>query len=208
MKDFGADFAALTKRLDEARGYLKEDELRGRLAELEVEMAKPDLWDDPDRGKAVSSEFSAVNDDLTLLDALAGGIDDAQTLYELGVEEGAPPPPPIKLLRWRETCKLEAVKTWLIYFGPGDCAFRGRSYQSAVFREYPRRIACFGRFPMSHAMFDLGIAHFDFEDTLVYVNMNPVSLPHGSDGAAQSGFGRDVANHQAMGGSAETPIGH
>jgi peptide chain release factor 2 len=73
--------------LADARGYLKEDAARMRLSELEAEMARPDLWDDPAVGKAVSSEFSALNDDVSLLDSLGAAIEDAQTLYELGLEE-------------------------------------------------------------------------------------------------------------------------
>jgi peptide chain release factor 2 len=87
MRDFSTEFGALAKRLAEARGYLKEDAARMRLKELEVEMGRADLWDDPEVGKAVSSEFSALNDDVTLLDSLTGAIEDAQTLYELGIEE-------------------------------------------------------------------------------------------------------------------------
>jgi peptide chain release factor 2 len=87
VRDFSGEFSALRKRLDEARVYLKEDDARTRLAELEVEMGKADLWDDPEHGKAISSEFSALNDDVTLLDSLSTQIDDAATLFELGVEE-------------------------------------------------------------------------------------------------------------------------
>ena len=87
MKDFSPDFGALEKRLTDARGYLKEEAARARLAELEVEMARPDLWDDPDVGRAVSSEFSALNDDVELLASLQSAIDDGRTLWELGVEE-------------------------------------------------------------------------------------------------------------------------
>jgi peptide chain release factor 2 len=36
----------------------------------------------------LSSEFSALTDDVSLLDSLAAAIEDAQTLYDLGVEEG------------------------------------------------------------------------------------------------------------------------
>ena|SRR5689334_1387526 len=88
MRDFSNDFNALVKRLDEARVYLKEDEARARIAELEVEMGKPDLWDDPARGKAISSEFSARSDDVSTIESFASAIEDAQTLYDLGVEEG------------------------------------------------------------------------------------------------------------------------
>ena len=88
MRDFSGDFGALVKRLDEARVYLKEDEARARVAELETEMGKPDLWDDPARGKAVSSEFSARADDVATIESFAAAIEDAQTLYQLGLEEG------------------------------------------------------------------------------------------------------------------------
>ncbi|HVT78818.1 MAG TPA: peptide chain release factor 2 [Acidimicrobiales bacterium] len=88
MRDFSGEFGALEKRLADARGYLKEDAARARLVELEAEMARPDLWDDPAVGKAVSSEFSALNDDVATIESLASAIEDAQTLYELGVEEG------------------------------------------------------------------------------------------------------------------------
>jgi peptide chain release factor 2 len=87
LRDFSAEFGALAKRLAEARVYLKEDAAKLRLAELEVEMSRPDLWDDPDVGKAVSSEYSALNDDVSLLTSLGGALEDAQTLYELGLEE-------------------------------------------------------------------------------------------------------------------------
>ncbi len=88
MKDFSPEFNALAKRLGEARGYLKQDEAKARIVELEGEMGKPDLWDDPARGKAISSEFSALTDDVGTIASLHGAIEDAQTLFELGVEEG------------------------------------------------------------------------------------------------------------------------
>ncbi len=58
-----------------------------RMAELEVEMGRADLWDDPAVGKAISSEFSALSDDVSQLESLAAAIEDAQTLWELGLEE-------------------------------------------------------------------------------------------------------------------------
>jgi peptide chain release factor 2 len=51
-------------------------------------MGRPDLWDDPDVARRVQTEWSSVNDDLGVYDDLARRIDDAATLYELGVEEG------------------------------------------------------------------------------------------------------------------------
>ena len=40
------------------RGYLKVDEARARIAELEVEVSKPDLWDDQDRARKVTTELA------------------------------------------------------------------------------------------------------------------------------------------------------
>ncbi len=88
MRDFSDDLADLRRRLDEARTYLRIDELRNRLPQLETEAGRPDLWDDQDRAKQVNAELSAVTDDLATFDGLAGRIEDAETLVELGREEG------------------------------------------------------------------------------------------------------------------------
>jgi peptide chain release factor 2 len=87
MRDFGDDLGALRKRVDEARVYMRVDELKSRLGELEVDASKPDLWDDPDAARRVTTELAAVRDDVELVEGLEGRVDDLQTLYELGREE-------------------------------------------------------------------------------------------------------------------------
>ena len=87
-RDLTGELAALRKRLDEAEGYLAGDSLRGRLAELEQAVSRPDLWDDPDEARRVTSEYAAVNDDVTMLDSLAVTLRDAEELHELMVESG------------------------------------------------------------------------------------------------------------------------
>ena len=88
MRDFSDDLGALRQRLTEAEGYLDLEGTRKRLAELEPEIAKPDLWDDADNARAVTTEYGRLNDDVRLLDDLGAKLSDAETLYELGVEEG------------------------------------------------------------------------------------------------------------------------
>ncbi|MBI2704238.1 MAG: peptide chain release factor 2 [Actinobacteria bacterium] len=88
MKDFSDDLASLRKRLDEARTYLKIDELRSQQPQLETEASRPDLWDDPDRARHVTGELAAMTDDLESYDSLDGKIEEAETLFELGREEG------------------------------------------------------------------------------------------------------------------------
>src|ERR671911_12148 len=81
MRDLTDELKALRVRVDEAATYLKIDDLRARRPQLEVEASRPDLWDDPDRARKVTSELSAVGDDLAAVGAFSGRLDDAETLY-------------------------------------------------------------------------------------------------------------------------------
>jgi len=87
QRDLRAELAALRKRLEEARGYLGLDRLRQRRGELEADVSRPDLWDDPDHARKVTSEFGSVNADIALLDELEQRLSDAETLFDLMVEE-------------------------------------------------------------------------------------------------------------------------
>jgi peptide chain release factor 2 len=88
QRDLKAELAALRARLDEAQGYLRLDALRERRAQLEKEVSRPDLWDDPDAARRVTSEFGAVGDDIELLEDLGRRLSDGEVLYQLMVEEG------------------------------------------------------------------------------------------------------------------------
>ncbi|HVF75394.1 MAG TPA: peptide chain release factor 2 [Acidimicrobiales bacterium] len=88
MRDFTDDLRALRRRLTEAEAYLDIEGKRKRLVDLEVEIGRADLWDDADAARAVTTEFGRVSDDVKTLDALRARIEDAETLHELGVEEG------------------------------------------------------------------------------------------------------------------------
>ncbi|HVN50317.1 MAG TPA: peptide chain release factor 2, partial [Acidimicrobiales bacterium] len=76
MRDVTDDLAGLRRRLDEAAGYLRVDDLRRARPQLETEASRPDLWDDPDLARKVNAELSAVSEDLDLWDGLAARIDD------------------------------------------------------------------------------------------------------------------------------------
>jgi peptide chain release factor 2 len=86
QRDFRTELAALRRRLEEAHRYLGLERLRERHAELEKEVSRPDLWEDPDEARRVTSEFSAVTDDIALLDDLESRLSDAETLHEMIVE--------------------------------------------------------------------------------------------------------------------------
>jgi len=87
MRDFVPDLVALRQRLDQARGYLRIEELGTRRAELEEEMADPDLWNDQDRGRRVQVDLSRVIEDLDHHAGLVARLEDVETLAELAVEE-------------------------------------------------------------------------------------------------------------------------
>src|SRR5436305_327093 len=88
MRDSSSDLDALSRRVSDARAYLRVDEARARLKELEEEVSQPDLWDDQDRARAVNTELARVRDDVELVDDLDQRLSDLVTLYELAREEG------------------------------------------------------------------------------------------------------------------------
>jgi peptide chain release factor 2 len=87
MRDFSDDLADLQRRVSDSHAYLRVDEARHRLGELEVAASKPDLWDDADHARKVTTELSNVKEDLDLVDGLDRRLSDVTTLYELAREE-------------------------------------------------------------------------------------------------------------------------
>jgi peptide chain release factor 2 len=88
VRDFSPDLESLRKRLDDARGYLSVDQKRARLGELEQQASVPELWDDPDNARKVTTDLSNTKADIDLWDDLAARLDDAAVLDELAREEG------------------------------------------------------------------------------------------------------------------------
>jgi peptide chain release factor 2 len=88
VRDFSGELATLAKRVVEAEAYLGLPRLRAELQSLEADVARPDLWDDPDRARAVTTAYGRAKDDVDLLGSLAARLSDAKTLYELALEEG------------------------------------------------------------------------------------------------------------------------
>lgn len=88
MRDFSDELADLRRRIGEARVYLRIDELLLARPQLETEASRPDLWDDPDLARKVNGELSACTEDIELYEQLLSRLEDAETLHELGREEG------------------------------------------------------------------------------------------------------------------------
>ena len=86
MRDFTDDLRDLRRRLGEAEGYLKIGANRVRVVELEAEIGRPDLWDDPDYAKKLNGDYANVKGDIDLFDQLSRELDDAEVLHELARE--------------------------------------------------------------------------------------------------------------------------
>jgi peptide chain release factor 2 len=82
-RDFEAELEDSESRLAEAERYLGLDRLLARRAELELEAARPDLWDDADNARAITTELGQVTADLEQLSGLRAELDDARALLEL-----------------------------------------------------------------------------------------------------------------------------
>jgi peptide chain release factor 2 len=87
-RDPTEELEELGGRIEEAKQYLDIEALRSHRAELEAAVAKPDLWDDADHGREVTTELGRVSDDLDRFDELISSLEDAQVLSEL-VDEAA-----------------------------------------------------------------------------------------------------------------------
>ena len=86
MRDFSDELKDLRRRLGEAEGYLKIDAGRSRLAELEMEVSRPDLWDDQELAKKVNAEYANVKADVDTFDSLSRELEDAELLHEMARE--------------------------------------------------------------------------------------------------------------------------
>lgn len=67
-------------------GVFDVDGLRAQLEELDVEMTRPDLWNDQDAAQAIGRQKNAVQRELALHDRVETNLDDAEVLLELAEE--------------------------------------------------------------------------------------------------------------------------
>ena len=96
-RDAAAELESLDRRLKEAEGYLRLEELQRRRDELEQAAASPGLWDDPGQARALTTELGRVNDDLSRLTGLRAGLGDTEVLAELVREAAAGGSPDVAL---------------------------------------------------------------------------------------------------------------
>ncbi|WP_460233805.1 peptide chain release factor 2 [Aurantivibrio plasticivorans] len=78
----------LQSRTDTLRGYLDYAHKKERLAEVELELAEPSVWDNAQRAQDLGRERSALEAVVSTIDTLDEGVADNTELLEMAAEEG------------------------------------------------------------------------------------------------------------------------
>lgn len=68
-------------------GIFEYAEKKEKLAEVELELAEPDVWNDPERAQALGKERSSLEAVVQTIDNLDSGVADGRDLIEMAVEE-------------------------------------------------------------------------------------------------------------------------
>jgi peptide chain release factor 2 len=85
--DFQARLKELEATLTSIEKVLDLDKMRGEIADLEREVAAPDLWDDTVNAQRVTSRLSALQSQVEHVTSLRSRLDDVSVLAELADEE-------------------------------------------------------------------------------------------------------------------------
>ena len=86
MRSYSDELEALAKRVEEAKVYLKLGRTIERMAELEPVMASPNLWDDVESARRVTTEFNRLRSDIDEFATLDSAIADLGALEEMLAE--------------------------------------------------------------------------------------------------------------------------
>jgi peptide chain release factor 2 len=79
--------AELDQALSSIEAVIDPERKRVEIAELETQVAAPDLWNDPDRAQRVTSRLSSLQSEVDRVVGLRSRLDDLGLLVEMGQEE-------------------------------------------------------------------------------------------------------------------------
>lgn len=85
--DYQQELDKLRRTFDQIEAVSDVPALKASIADLTEKSAAPDLWDDPDAAQAVTSKLSHVQSKLERIEKMGERVEDAETLYEMAVEE-------------------------------------------------------------------------------------------------------------------------
>lgn len=85
--DYQQEIDKLRRTFDQIEAVSDVPALKASIADLTEKSAAPDLWDDPDAAQAVTSKLSHAQSKLERIEKMGERVEDAETLYEMAVEE-------------------------------------------------------------------------------------------------------------------------
>ncbi|QDP97418.1 peptide chain release factor 2 [Microlunatus elymi] len=85
--DYPVVLTELDRSLTSIESVLDPESKRAEIAELEKEVARPDLWDDQENAQKVTSRLSMLQGELERVGKLRSRLDDVQVLIELAQSE-------------------------------------------------------------------------------------------------------------------------
>ncbi|MDF1488403.1 peptide chain release factor 2 [Tessaracoccus caeni] len=88
QEDLTQRISDLDRSLTSIEAVADLDKLRAEIAELEQQVAAPDLWDDQENAQRVTSQLSAKQAEVDRIASLRGRLEDATLMVEMAVEEG------------------------------------------------------------------------------------------------------------------------
>ncbi|MBJ7550822.1 MULTISPECIES: peptide chain release factor 2 [Marinomonas] len=77
----------LSERTQVLRGYLDYESKSERLEEVNRELEDPNVWNDPDYAQKLGRERSSLEAVVSTIDNMESGVEDAQVLLDMAVEE-------------------------------------------------------------------------------------------------------------------------
>ena len=80
----------LGEKLDQMRISLEIPAKEEKIAELEYKMGEPSFWDDAAAAQKLNQELAALKGGVDTYEELKAKYEDAETLYEMGIEENDP----------------------------------------------------------------------------------------------------------------------
>ncbi|MPQ98459.1 peptide chain release factor 2 [Modestobacter sp. I12A-02628] len=85
--DFSTRLDELDATLRSIEAVLKLDDMRAEVADLELQAAAPDLWNDVEAAQSITSKLSYLQGDLRRVEEFRSRLDDVGLLHEMGAEE-------------------------------------------------------------------------------------------------------------------------
>jgi peptide chain release factor 2 len=126
LREAQANLDHLEERWSAARTYLKIDAHRERHRELAAAVEAPNLWDDQDHAREVTTEFGRLSADLESFDRLGSALEDCRVLVDFSRDSIAAGEADWSLLNELESgvasleAALSALEVQSLFSGPYD----------------------------------------------------------------------------------------